>query len=96
VWGRPFYAGWGLTDDRLALPRRTRRLDLDELTHGALIAYPLYADPITSVPCAVEDFLDALAALRRAAPAMAPAGLAAQARRLRRWLVARLRTLRAG
>jgi hypothetical protein len=24
-FGLPFYAGWGFTDDRLHLPRRTRR-----------------------------------------------------------------------
>ncbi|MFZ2990844.1 capsular polysaccharide biosynthesis protein, partial [Ideonella sp.] len=32
TWGQPFYAGWGLTDDRLpTLSRRRRRLDLDAL-----------------------------------------------------------------
>jgi len=46
--GQPFYAGWGLTDDRAeggaALARRTRRLTLDELVAGALLHYPLYWD----------------------------------------------------
>ena len=40
--GSPFYAGWGLTDDRLPTPRRRRRLALDELVAGALILYPTY------------------------------------------------------
>ena len=40
--GQPFYAGWGLTDDRHPLPRRNRRLTLDELVAGALIRYPCY------------------------------------------------------
>ena len=40
--GWPFYAGWGLTEDRLQHPRRTRRLVLDELVAAALILYPLY------------------------------------------------------
>jgi capsular polysaccharide export protein len=40
--GQPFYAGWGLTVDRQALPRRSRRLSLDELVAGALILYPRY------------------------------------------------------
>jgi len=44
VYGRPFYAGWGLTEDQLGLPRRTRRLSLDELVAGALLRYPLYWD----------------------------------------------------
>ncbi|NHQ81869.1 capsular polysaccharide biosynthesis protein [Chromobacterium vaccinii] len=44
-YGMPFYAGWGLTQDRLALPHRQRRLTLNELVYGALIAYPRYAIP---------------------------------------------------
>lgn len=45
--GSPFYAGWGLTRDLLAHPRRTRRLDLDELVAGALIVYPSYVSRTT-------------------------------------------------
>jgi len=44
VYGRPFYAGWGLTADRLPIPRRERALSLDELIAGALLHYPLYWD----------------------------------------------------
>lgn len=44
VYGRPFYAGWGLTEDRLPIPRRTRHLALDELVAGVLLRYPLYWD----------------------------------------------------
>ena len=40
--GLPFYAGWGLTEDKVACARRTRVLSIDELIHGALIAYPRY------------------------------------------------------
>ena len=42
VFGQPFYAGWGLTDDRLVCSRRGRQLQLDELVYGALIEYPRY------------------------------------------------------
>lgn len=45
VFGRPFYAGWGLTQDMLPIPRRQRQLYLDELVAGALLHYPLYWDP---------------------------------------------------
>jgi len=44
TWGRPFYAGWGLTVDHLTIPRRKRVLSLDELIAGALLHYPLYWD----------------------------------------------------
>jgi capsular polysaccharide export protein len=50
TYGQPFYAGWGLTDDRCrdgpAFSRRQRRLGLDELVAGALIRYPIYWDPV--------------------------------------------------
>lgn len=47
VYGRPFYAGWGLTQDRGAVfeaDRRKRTLSLDELVAGALLHYPIYYD----------------------------------------------------
>lgn len=45
VYGHPFYAGWGLTEDINGAPaRRTRPLTLDELVAGALILYPSYFD----------------------------------------------------
>lgn len=46
VHGRPFYAGWGLTEDQLAVPRRHRSRNLDELVACALLHYPLYWDPV--------------------------------------------------
>jgi capsular polysaccharide export protein len=49
VYGQPFYAGWGLTHDKVpkeqgALARRKRQCALDELVAGALLRYPLYWD----------------------------------------------------
>lgn len=42
VLGTPFYAGWGLTDDRSDVLRRDRKLSLLELFAGAYILYPDY------------------------------------------------------
>jgi len=42
TYGIPFYAGWGLTDDRHRSERRTRKLILDELVAGCLLKYPRY------------------------------------------------------
>lgn len=47
TYGLPFYAGWGLTTDRLECPRRKRRLTLEELVCGALMRYPRYLNPET-------------------------------------------------
>ena len=62
--GAPFYAGWGLTEDRAPTParRRAARPTLPALVHGALIAYPRYRDPVTGLPCPPEVVLDRLAA----------------------------------
>jgi len=62
--GRPFYAGWGLTRDAGEVPRRTRRLSLDELVAAALILYPSYLHPATGRFTTAEGALRALRALR--------------------------------
>jgi capsular polysaccharide export protein len=60
--GQPFYAGWGLTDDRGGAPqRRIATPDIVALTHAVLIAYPRYFDPVTHTPCPVEVVVDRLA-----------------------------------
>src|SRR5437763_1360567 len=59
VYGRPFYAGWGLTTDRMAI-ERGRRLTLEELVAGALILYPRYLDPVTRLPCGPEIIIERL------------------------------------
>ncbi len=80
VWtfGRPFFAGWGLTRDRLDCPRRTRRLTLDQLVAGALIAYPIYVHPENGLPCAPEDLIAFLERAHDSTPESGP-------RRLRYW-----------
>ena len=60
TWGLPFYAGWGLTRDHLACPRRTRKACLDELFAAALVLHPRYLDPVTGLPCPVEMVLQRL------------------------------------
>ncbi|WP_051661022.1 capsular polysaccharide biosynthesis protein [Bosea sp. 117] len=60
-WGLPFYAGWGLTQDRVRSSRRGRKLTLDELVVGTLALYPAYLSPQCGIPCEVEDVLTALA-----------------------------------
>jgi capsular polysaccharide export protein len=41
--GMPFYAGWGLTDDRQIVPSwRVRKLTLEQVFAGAYLLYPQY------------------------------------------------------
>ena len=67
VWGQPFYAGWGLTEDRAPIGRRTRRLSLDELVAGALIRYPRYVSPRTGAFTTPEVIVDQLVRARAGA-----------------------------
>lgn len=55
TYGGPFYAGWGLTRDRVDFPRRVARLSLEELIAGTLILYPSYYDWQTKGFCTPED-----------------------------------------
>lgn len=66
--GLPFYAGWGLTEDRVACARRTRRLTLAELVHGALITYPRYFNYERNCFVEPEQAVEHLAALAKDGP----------------------------
>ncbi|PZO00789.1 MAG: capsular biosynthesis protein, partial [Alphaproteobacteria bacterium] len=79
TYGRPFYAGWGLTDDRTGpFERRVRPASLDAVVHGALITYPIYVMP-NGWPCEAEDLIEALVAARDTPLPPAPRG------RINRW-----------
>ncbi len=65
VHGRPFYGGWGLTEDLVPFERRTRTLSVDELVAVALILYPRYVDPVSGLVCPPEILVDRLAAQQR-------------------------------
>jgi capsular polysaccharide export protein len=60
TYGLPFYAGWGLTQDRHAIHRRGRKLALDELVAAALILYPRYIDWHRGYLVQVESILEHL------------------------------------
>jgi capsular polysaccharide export protein len=66
VFGGPFYAGWGLSDDRGTFSRRGRRLTADQLALAALIDLPVWYDPFRDRLCPPEDVLDMMEALARA------------------------------
>jgi capsular polysaccharide export protein len=95
-WGAPFYAGWGLTDDRAPVPeRRTRRLTIEGLAHGALIAYPTYISRATGRYTTPERAVDEIAAWRDAPGDGRAARLARQvARAVRQGFMRATRPLR--
>ena len=65
-WGLPFYAGWGLTKDRLSSPRRGRSLQLAALVHAALIDYPRYVSRHSGWFITPEQAIEELVAWRAA------------------------------
>ncbi|WP_260986408.1 capsular polysaccharide biosynthesis protein [Bordetella genomosp. 13] len=65
VFGMPFYAGWGLTQDALPAPARRGATTLERLVHAALVDYSRYVDPETGQPCEAERVLAWLALQRQ-------------------------------
>jgi capsular polysaccharide export protein len=59
--GQPFYAGWGLTEDRDPVVRRTRHVSLDELVAATLLRYPRYFSWKAQTFCSAEDMVGELA-----------------------------------
>lgn len=54
VVGKPFYAGWGLTDDRAVLERRHRKLSIDEIFTISYLIYPRYLGDICGLLTAMQ------------------------------------------
>ena len=59
-----FYAGWGLTEDKLSnhtwAKRRTRKLSLEELIFISLIKYPLYSSLKSNCLVEIENIIEEL------------------------------------
>ena len=59
--GRPFYAGWGLTEDvhgREDLESAKPKLSLAQLAYAVYDAYPIYVDPFTREECDVFHMME--------------------------------------
>ena len=58
VFGQPFYAGWGLTEDAIPRPRRQRNLTRAQLFAAAMMLYPTWYDPFRDRLCDLETAID--------------------------------------
>ena len=73
LWGRtvhcfgmPFYAGWGLTQDRLPPPhRRCRGIDLEAVVHAVFVEGTRCVDPHRHQPCSLETLMREIGLQRR-------------------------------
>ncbi len=70
-FGMPFYAGWGITTDRVTCPRRTRQRDVLDVFAAAYLLYARYVDPAGGGALSFERGLDTLAKMVAASGAAA-------------------------
>ena len=63
-FGAPFYAGWGLTDDRQPIPRRCARPSLEQLFAAVYFDYAGYVCPYEGKRITFEQAVDRLAFFR--------------------------------
>nr|WP_245217460.1 hypothetical protein [Rheinheimera maricola] len=69
VFGMPFYAGWGLTQDMLPVPARRLQLraqagaevDIGRLAYAAFIRYGRYVNDDTQQPCSFYQLIQTIA-----------------------------------
>ncbi|PYF07781.1 capsular polysaccharide export protein [Rhodobacter viridis] len=66
VFGQPFYAGWGLTQDENPVARRQRRLTRAQIFAVSHILAPTWFDPCRGRLCRFEEAVDQLEAEVRA------------------------------
>ena len=66
VFGRPFYGGWGLSEDEKIFERRERVLTRPQLFAATMLLYPKYFDVYRDTLCEFETVVDNLEAQARA------------------------------
>ncbi len=66
VFGQPFYAGWGLSEDQSPVWRRQRQLTRAQVFAAAMILAPTWYDPCRDRLCSFEQAVDHLEAQVRA------------------------------
>jgi len=66
-FGLPFYAGWGVTKDRVNCPRRNRKRTVLEIFTAAYLKYPRYIDPVTGRKGTIFDVIDFILKQRKMA-----------------------------
>ncbi|MDG2295255.1 MAG: capsular polysaccharide biosynthesis protein [Paracoccaceae bacterium] len=65
VFGQPFYAGWGLSEDVNPPPRRNRKLNAEQLFMAVMMIYSKWYDPYRDRMCSLECALDTFEATTR-------------------------------
>lgn len=64
-YGKPFYAGWGLTKDKLKCKRRFKKRKLEEVFYAAYILYSEYFNPYLDKKSDIFDTINTLAKYKK-------------------------------
>lgn len=96
-FGVPWYAGWGVTDDRQPAPRRVRRRSVEELFAAAYFHYTRYINPATHQLGTIFDVIGWLVAQRAGAGRTGTSHTVGSGRSIcvgfRRWKAANLKPM---
>lgn len=63
-FGMPFYASWGITDDRLTCDRRKRKLSIEEVFAAAYILYTRYVNPYSKKEIDIIETIETIAEMK--------------------------------
>ncbi|AJC87309.1 capsular polysaccharide export protein [Campylobacter insulaenigrae] len=64
-YGMPFYAGWGLTQDKLICQRRVKKRSLEEIFYATYILYSEYFNPYLNQRSDIFDVITTLAKYKK-------------------------------
>ena len=64
TYGMPFYAGWGITDDRVKCDRRKRKLSVEEVFAAAYILYTRYVNPYSKKEIDIIETINTIAEMK--------------------------------
>ncbi|MDR2789822.1 MAG: capsular polysaccharide biosynthesis protein [Campylobacteraceae bacterium] len=65
-FGMPFYAGWGVTEDKIKCERRTKKRSVEEIFAAAYILYAKYRDPYKNTPLTLMQTLQSIIRIKNA------------------------------
>ena len=57
-YGAPFYCGWGVTNDKISIARRTKKRTLEEIFFAFYILLSRYVDPESGHRCEIEKIIE--------------------------------------
>ncbi|WP_081377095.1 glycosyltransferase [Rhizobium etli] len=64
TFGIPFFSGWGLTDDRMPISRRTMRRSIEEIFYVSCIKQSIYVDASSGALVEIEKIIDIILQMR--------------------------------